>query len=185
MEKIDSKYLNAIEDEELRYIFKTVMENDNYAEARNKLVDELGISKRAVTLKFDKARGIIRKAVLTAKEEEFKRKLDACYDKDNYLVLDKIALAENIDIEELRTIFSEYVNSLTEEEKMIGYQFGFSPERLKMANVEILTSSVRGFGNFKENQFYKSRISQEEQFIQSVPDICEDYYRKNKSKKEK
>lgn len=184
-EKLKAKYLKAIEDEQERYIFVTITKGKDYAKDRNKLASELGISKRAVTSKYHNAARVVIDAIRKAEEEEFDKKVKACYDSDGYLSLEKIAKQEEIETEELKNIFTEYAHSLTREEVEIGLMFGFSLERLKMANIEILNNYVRGYTEIDSeySRYYPSK--QEIQFIKSVPEICKEYYDERVSHKEK
>ena len=184
-ERLNTKYLKAIEDEQERYIFVTITKGNDYAKDRNKLAIELGISKRAVTSKYHNAARVVIDAIRKAEEEEFDKKVKACYDSDGYLSLEKIAKQEEIETEELKNIFTEYANSLTREEVETGHMFGFSLERLKMANIEVLNNYVRGYAKIDSeySRYYPSK--QEIQFIKSVPEICSEYYDNSKPNKEK
>ena len=57
--QLNKKFLNKIEDEISRKIFVTIVKGKDYKTSRDKLAQELGMSKKAITTKYLKQRGII------------------------------------------------------------------------------------------------------------------------------
>ena len=182
---IDFKYLDEIKDKTMRYIFTTIMNNSSYTETSTRLSKELGISKDEILNKYYTAARMINNKIESDREKEFNKKLEMCYGNDKFLSLEKIAKQERVTVDELRKIFSEYVDSLTEEELCTSHKYAFSLERLKVDNIKVLNTSVNGFGDFKPYYIHSQQHKNEEvEFIKSIPTICEEYYL-NKAKARK
>ena len=177
-EELQQKNLIALEDKTLKYIFVTMMEGNDIITSRNQLATELGISKRMVSSKFREASKIVDRKVRENKEIELKQYVKKCYDKDEFLSLEKIANYHNLDTDELRIAFDEYVSSFTKEESDIADRFGFSPEALKKGNVQTLQFRVKGFSSelkYPDQVFYNHVKEQDIQFLKSVRSIYDNY----------
>lgn len=177
-EELKVKNLNALEDETLKYIFVTMMEGNDIIASRNKLATELGISKRMVSSKFREASKIVDQKVRENKEIELKQYVKKCYDKDEFLSLENIANYHNLDTEDLKIAFDEYVSSFTKEESEIADRFGFSLEALKKGNVQTLQFRVKGFSSelkYPDQVFYNHVKEQDIQFLKSVRSIYDNY----------
>lgn len=177
-EELKSKNLCVLEDEILKYIFVSIMEGTDFVTSRNQLATELGISKRMVSSKFREASKIVDRKVRENKEIELKQYVKKCYDKDEFLSLEKIANYHNLDTDELRIAFDEYVSSFTKEESEIADRFGFSLEALKKGNVQTLQFRVKGFSSelkYPDQVFYNHVKEQDIQFLKSVRSIYDNY----------
>lgn len=177
-EELKTKNLSALEDETLKYIFVTIMEGNDIVDSRNKLANELGLSKRMISAKFREASKIVSQRINENKEMELKQYIKKCYDRDEFLSLEKIADYHNVDMEELKGAFEEYVASFTKEESEIADRFGFSPEALKKGNVQTLQFRVRGFSSdlkYPDQVFYSKVREQDIQFLKSVGSIYDNY----------
>ena len=183
-EELKVKNLSAIEDETLKYIFVSIMRGSDYATTRNALALELGISKRMVSSKYNQALIIVSEKIKEEQEKELQRYIRKCYSRDGLLVLDEIAKYHNMESDELKEIFTDYVDSFTDEEDRIAEQFGFSLEALKKGNIQTLQYRVKGFSEkpkYDDQVFYGNVMKQDIQFLKSVSSICKDYYAKSKS----
>lgn len=177
-EELKSKNLCVLEDETLKYIFVSIMEGTDFVTSRNQLATELGLSKRMISSKFREASRIVNAKIKENKELELKKYVKKCYDKDEFLSLEKIANYHNLDTDELRIAFDEYVSSFTKEESDIADRFGFSPEALKKGNVQTLQFRVKGFSSelkYPDQVFYNHVKEQDIQFLKSVRSIYDNY----------
>ena len=184
-EELKVKNLNALEDETLKYIFVTIIEGKDFATSRNQLATELGMSKRMVSSKFREASRIVNDKIAENRKIELEKHYKKC-NKNGFLELSEIAKYHNIDQEELKDIFTDYVDSFTDEEDKLAEQFGWSLEALKKGNVQTLKFRVNGFSNqpkYADQVFYNHVKEQDIQFLKSVSNICENYRRNNKVKK--
>ena len=151
MKKELLKYIDLMPDEMTKYIMTRIYdrnENDKekaLIELKRELAQELGVKLVTVTTKMNHAARIIRQEREKERKEQFEKYVASCYDEDGHLSLEKIAKAKNMDENELKEIFSEYVNSLTLEEVGIAYRFAFSLEALKLGNTQVLKHLVKGF----------------------------------------
>ena len=183
-EELKVKNLCAIEDETLKYIFVTIMKGEDFKNSRDQLSEELGLSKRMITSKYKEAAQMVRKKIEEDRIKEFNKYVNKCYSDDGFLVLNYIAKCHKIEPEELKEIFTDYVESFTEEESHFADWFGFSPEALKKGNVQTLQYRVKGFSEELKRPFelyYNNVKKQDIQFLGSVSSICNDYYKKNNS----
>lgn len=183
-EELKVKNLCAIEDETLKYIFVTIMKGKDFVKDRAQLSEELGLSKRKITAMYREATQIVKSRIEENRRIEFQKYVNKCYGDDGFLVLDYIAKCHKIESEELKKIFTDYVESFTDEESHIADMFGFSLEALKKGNVQTLQYRVRGFSEELKRPyelFYNNVKKQDVQFLGSVSSICNDYYRKNNS----
>ena len=183
-EELKTKNLSVLENETLKYIFITIMEGNDITDSINQLAAELGLSKRMISSKFREASKIVNARIKENKEIELQKFYEKC-NKNGLLDLDVMAKHQNIESEELKNVFIDYVESFTEEESKIADQFGWSPEALKKGNVQTLQYRVKGFSEepkYADQVFYYHVKEQDMQFLKSIPSICENYYIKNNSK---
>lgn len=178
LEELKSKNLCVLEDETLKYIFVTMMEGNDIASTRNKLAVDLGMSKKMISSKFREASRLVNEKIEENKEKELKRYVKKCYDKDDFLSLEKIADYHNLDTDTLKLAFDEYVSSFTKEESEIADRFGFSPEALKKGNIQTLQFRVKGYSRdlkYPDQVFYRNVKEQDVQFLKSVSNIYDNY----------
>ena len=105
----------------------------------------MGITKSFVTRKEHQAYRLILQMKWDNDKAWELQYILSCYDEDGYLSFDKIAELNGINKEDLKQCFQEYIDSLTFDEKIIALQFGFSEKALKLANISVITSRIKGF----------------------------------------
>jgi hypothetical protein len=182
-EELKVKNLCAIEEETSKYIFITIMKGNDFVTSRNQLAAELGLSKRMISSKFREASRKVNEKIRENKEIELQKYYQKC-NKSGLLDLEEMSKHENIESEELKNIFTDYVESFTEEESNLAEKFSWSIDALKKGNVQTLKNRVNGFSErpkYANQVFYHNVMEQDIQFLKSIPDICESYYAKNKS----
>lgn len=147
-------YAEKLKDETHKYIIKNVYGNNK---TREEIAQDLGITPSLVTRRQNKAYKIMLKMKLISNEAWWKQYYLSCYDDEGYLSFDKIAELNNINKDDLRNCFEEYINSFTEEERITAIGYGISLEALKLANIQVLQTRVKGFSNYL-NEFYAKNV---------------------------
>ncbi len=179
----ERKFLVYIENDELKYIFEKLIDSHDFEITRNELAEELGYSKRKISVMFREACSILRNKKKELEEAEFNRYVKSCYDKDDILSLDKIAKYHKIESEDLKEIFNDYCDSFTDEESIFADRFAFSEEALKKGNIQTLKYRVRGYSidlRYADQVFYYNVDKQDRQLLKSVKKIINDYNERNK-----
>lgn len=150
MEKYILKYIDLLPDERTKYIMhyiycKEENKKKNINELKYELSQKLRLSFTTISDIIHRAFDIIEKEKMKEEQNIFKQIVINCYDEDGHLSLSKMAQVKNIDENELKDIFTEYIYSLTNEEIKMACTFDFSLEAIKFSNVQVLKHLVNGF----------------------------------------
>lgn len=182
-EELKTKYLCAIEDTTLKKIYVTILRSENYSISIKQLSKELNLSQTTIKYKFKEASNLVFTKMQELEDIKLKSYVKKCYSIDDLLLFDEIAKYHKIDTNELKEIFDDYILSFKEDENIIADRFPFSMEALKKGNIQTLKYRVKGYSKNPKHideVFYKNVKEQDIQFLQSVSDICKNYYLNHK-----
>lgn len=176
-EELKQKNIKVLDDE-LKYIYETILRCSDVKETKRDLAKELNVSVKAITTKFAKASYMVRQKIIENKEKELNRYVKKCI-KDDLIQLSEIANYYHIEEDDLKAAFINYVSSFTTEESIIADRFPWAEEALKKGNIQTLIYRVNGFSKnpkHSEEVFYNYVREQDIQFLKSVKHIYKDYH---------
>lgn len=171
--------INEIPDELTRYIVNRIsalgMANTKqHNDIRRELDLELGLPRGTASRKFTSA----YKFLLRRMREEKEHQYDPYYDDSSFLSFDNIAQFKNIDPEDLKNAFYEYVDSFTIEEQIEASCRPFSKSAGKNINIFIIMNRINGFSDNFDNCSWRDseeRKKLEYYFLDSVDEIYSSY----------